>query len=123
MNSQTRGIGVRLRKERERLGLSQKAFGQRGGVATNAQSNYENGTRYPKSEYFVAVAETGIDILFVLTGKATPPCSYDLSQDEESVLISFRSLQRQDQEALSRLTTTIAGLLTASSKNESIARE
>lgn len=123
MNSEKRGIGLRLRNERVRLGLSQKVFGKLGGVATNAQSNYENETRYPKSEYFVAVAGTGVDILFVLTGKVTPPCSYDLSQEEESVLIGFRLLQRQDQDALSHLTTTIAGFLTSSPTSQPGVRE
>ena len=44
------GIGLRLRQERERLGLSQKIFGEIGGVEANAQGKYENGDRAPKAD-------------------------------------------------------------------------
>lgn len=61
-------IGVRLREERKRLGLTQPALGEAGGVKVIAQSNYENGKRIPGGEYFSAVADHGVDVLYVLTG-------------------------------------------------------
>lgn len=63
------GIGLRLRQERNRLKLSQSALGSLGGVETNAQGNYESGARSPKADYLLRIAEAGVDINFVLTGK------------------------------------------------------
>ena len=104
------GIGSRLRQERERLGLSQKAFGMIGGVEANAQGKYENGDRAPKADYLSRVAERGVDVLYVLTGSPTPTLMDNLSQVEEKVLVSYRVLQKADQDAIRRLTTTLADL-------------
>lgn len=53
------GIGSRLREERERLKLTQRAFGEFGGVEPNAQGKYESGERAPKADYLAAVAAQG----------------------------------------------------------------
>ncbi|MDB6047665.1 MAG: DNA-binding protein [Pseudomonas sp.] len=113
MNIQVNGIGFRLRKERERLGLSQRTFGKSGGVATNAQGKYEAGDRVPKASYFAALAVIGVDVLFILTGTKAPIRFDNLSLTEQIVLANFRSLQPEDQNAVRRLTTTIAELSTA----------
>ena len=107
---QMSGIGSRLRQERERLGLSQKAFGVIGGVEANAQGKYENGDRAPKADYLSRVAERGVDVLYVLTGTPTPTLVDNLSQIEEKVLVSYRVLQKEDQDAIRRLTTALADL-------------
>ena len=107
---QMSGIGSRLRQERERLGLSQKAFGMIGGVEANAQGKYENGDRASKADYLSRVAERGVDVLYVLTGSPTPTLMDNLSQVEEKVLVSYRVLQKEDQDAIRRLTTTLADL-------------
>ncbi|HEX8591117.1 helix-turn-helix transcriptional regulator [Pseudomonas sp.] len=64
-----KGIGLRLRQERNRLKLSQSALGAIGGVETNAQGNYENGTRSPKADYLLLIAEAGVDLNYVMSGK------------------------------------------------------
>lgn len=104
------GIGSRLRKERERLGLSQRAFGEIGGVEANAQGKYESGDRAPKADYLAAIAAKGVDVLFVLTGTATPTLIDNLSNAEEKVLGSYRTLNKEDQDAIRRLTVTMAEL-------------
>jgi transcriptional regulator with XRE-family HTH domain len=102
------GIGSRLRQERERLGLSQKVFGEIGGVEANAQGKYENGGRAPKADYLSRVAERGVDILYVLTGSPTPIQVDNLSQIEEKVLGNYRTMFKEDQDAIRHLTTTLA---------------
>ncbi|WP_296185443.1 helix-turn-helix domain-containing protein [Pseudomonas sp. UBA1879] len=102
------GIGARLREERERLGLSQRAFGEIGGVEPNAQGKYENGDRTPKADYLAAVAAKGVDVLYVLTGSHTPAPIENLSQVEEWVLGSYRTLIKEDQDAILRMTTALA---------------
>ncbi|MCX4066877.1 MULTISPECIES: helix-turn-helix transcriptional regulator [Pseudomonas] len=102
------GIGSRLRQERERLGLSQKVFGEIGGVEANAQGKYENGGRAPKADYLSRVAAKGVDVLYVLTGTATPIQLDNLSQIEEKVLGDYRAMFKEDQDAIRRLTSTLA---------------
>ena len=102
------GIGNRLRRERERLRLSQRALGELGGVKANAQGAYESGKRMPRADYLAAVTVGGVDILFVLTGVNTPTSTNNLNQAEVKVLVSFRALLKEDQEAISRLTKSIA---------------
>lgn len=102
------GIGARIRQERERLGLSQRAFGEIGGVEPNAQGKYESGDRTPKADYLAAVAAKGVDVLYVLTGARTPSPIEHLTEVEEWVLGSYRTLVKEDQDAILRLTTTLA---------------
>ena len=104
------GIGSRLRKERERLGLSQRAFGEIGGVEANAQGKYESGDRAPKANYLAAIATKGVDVLFVLTGSPAPIRADNISHAEEKVLGSYRTLTKEDQDAIKRLTITMAEL-------------
>jgi transcriptional regulator with XRE-family HTH domain len=66
-------LGLRLRQEREKLGLNQGNFGTLVGVKKNAQLNYEAGRRSPDGEYFMAAAKAGVDVLYVLTGVRTAP--------------------------------------------------
>ena len=62
-------IGGRLKEERERIGLSQTALAQIGGVGKTTQIKYEKGTSSPDSSYLSAVADEGIDIFYVLKGQ------------------------------------------------------
>jgi len=102
------GIGSRLRQKRERLGLSQKVFGEIGGVEANAQGKYESGGRAPKADYLSRGAERGVDVLYVLTGTATPIQLENLSLIEEKVLGDYRAMFKEDQDAIRRLTSTLA---------------
>lgn len=72
-------IGERLKEERERLALSQTALAAIGGVGKTTQINYEKGLRNPDSAYLTAVAEQGVDLLYVLKGSR----SVDLSSGAE----------------------------------------
>jgi transcriptional regulator with XRE-family HTH domain len=71
LGDQLNTIGERLREERERLGLSQPAFAEVGGVQKRAQINYEKDERHPDAAYLAAVAAAGVDVLYVLTGQRT----------------------------------------------------
>lgn len=61
-------LGLRLKLERKRLGLSQRSFGKIGGVEPNAQGKYESGARLPKSDYLQKISAAGVDIQYVLNG-------------------------------------------------------
>lgn len=105
---QMSGIGDRLREERERLGLSQGGFGEIGGVKANAQGNYEKGERFPDAAYLAAVAERGVDVLYVITGKHSTPAADSLLPDEVQVLNSYRAMSEDDRAAIRRLTSSLA---------------
>jgi len=66
--------GKRLREERERLGLTQEAMGQIGGVRKRAQLHYEHCERRPDIDYLAALAGAGVDVLYVITGRRVPVC-------------------------------------------------
>jgi transcriptional regulator with XRE-family HTH domain len=59
-------IGARLRAERARIGLSQEALAGVGGVKKLTQLQYEGDKSAPDARYLSAVAEVGIDVVFVL---------------------------------------------------------
>lgn len=61
-------IGSRLRSERKRMGLSQTAFAELGGVSRKAQHRYEQDERAPDVRYVSRIAQAGADVLFIITG-------------------------------------------------------
>ncbi len=83
-------IGERLREERERLGLSQPAFGEIGGVQKLAQSNYEQGKRAPDADYLAAIAGAGVDVRYVITGERDYAAPTALTAEEQTMLDYFR---------------------------------
>lgn len=98
-------IGARLKEERERLGLSQDAFAQIGGIQRRAQVRYEQDERQPDAVYLAAVAANGVDVLYLLTGQrsGTPPLS-PLKPEEEALLDNYRN-SPEDQKRLLRETS------------------
>ncbi|MFP4894514.1 helix-turn-helix domain-containing protein [Paraburkholderia sp. EG304] len=62
-------VGDRLRAERKQMNLSQRAFGERGGVTEKTQVLYEKGERAPDANYLSRISGVGVDVLYVLTGR------------------------------------------------------
>ena len=102
------GIGPRLREERERLGMTQRVFGDIGGVEPNAQGKYESGERIPRSDYMAALGKKGIDVMYVLSGQRTPIATDTLSEAERAVITHYRALSEDDREAISQLATSLS---------------
>ena len=65
-------FGTRLAEERKRIGLNQTDFGAIGGVTKTSQVNYESGARSPNVDYWQAIAKTGADVNYILTGVRIP---------------------------------------------------
>ncbi|KVE64663.1 transcriptional regulator [Burkholderia vietnamiensis] len=83
-------IGNRLKEERMRIGMSQAEFATLGGLGKQAQLNYESGARSPDANYLAALANVGVDVLYVITGdRAQRPTVPD---DEAELLEGFRQL-------------------------------
>ena len=103
-----KGFGLRLREERERLGLTQRVFGDIGGVEPNAQGKYESGERTPRIDYLAALAAKGVDALYVLSGLRTPAPLECLSGDESRLLGILRRLTSADRAAIWHLLGRLA---------------
>jgi transcriptional regulator with XRE-family HTH domain len=78
-------VGKRLKEERQRLNMSQDAFGKAGGVGKGAQINYEQDARSPDTAYLQGIDAVGADVLYVVTGHrridlATTPQERNLLQ-------------------------------------------
>lgn len=105
---QSCAIGERLREERERFGWNQEELGQRGGVNRNTQGKYEKGERNPDSAYLVAVAEAGVDVLYVLMGRRTPVPPEGLDADAHELVHLYQKVSEADRPVLMRMAWAFA---------------
>lgn len=83
-------IGDRIRRERERLELTQTELSDLLGTTRKTQFNYETDARRPDADYLAALAAAGADVRYVLTGQASPPPQVVLSAEERLMLDYFR---------------------------------
>lgn len=98
-------FGARLAEERKRLGLKQAEFADLVGTDVPKQSLYETGKRELRADYLARLAETEVDVVYVLTGRrseggALAPAASDL-------LTAYLSLPAAMQQALLVLTTAM----------------
>lgn len=80
-------VGLRLKEERKRIGLTQTELAERCGLTKRAQVNFEKeeGEQLPGGAYLLAATTLGIDVLYVLTGERN-----GISTDEAQVLSAYR---------------------------------
>ena len=69
MESYCEEVAARIRQERERLGMTQAAFGELAGLGRATQIFYENNDRQPDTKYFQKLRERGIDVDYLQTGQ------------------------------------------------------
>lgn len=72
----------RLREERERIGLSQRALAQQVGISKNTQLAYETGTSPIPLDYLIGLQSLGIDLVYVATGtEASGPPTQEMDDE------------------------------------------
>jgi transcriptional regulator with XRE-family HTH domain len=98
-------FGDRLKGERSRLRLSQAEFAALGGVKQRAQFQYEKGMRHPNSEYLSALAVSGVDVWYLLTGEKGARLE---NSEEQRIVAEFRQLDARRREALFALLEAFA---------------
>lgn len=103
-------IGERLREERVRLGFNQADFAAIAGVAKTSQFNYEKGERSPDAAYLAAVAQRGVDVLYVITGVRKPQLADCIDKNETEFLKIFKCVAPSDQDILIRTAHALAKL-------------
>lgn len=103
-------LGARLREERERLGLSQLAFGELGDVPLRTEQDWERGVSAVKSDFLTVVAQHGVDVLYVITGERLSS-KLTLDPIQSAVLGSLARCSPQRQmEAVQHMALLAAGL-------------
>ncbi|MCG7519746.1 hypothetical protein MHN28_08765 [Ruegeria sp. Ofav3-42] len=70
--------------------MSQVAFAELGGVGKHAQINYESGKRKPDSNYLTAIADAGVDVLYVLTGEQNVVTAHTVAKGAEAISSALR---------------------------------
>ena len=63
------GIGSRIKLWRQALGLTQAVFAERIGVHIGVLKKYEQGLNVPGGEALAAIARTGVNMTWLLTGE------------------------------------------------------
>ena len=101
-------IGERLKEERVRLGFNQGDFAAIAGVAKTSQFNYEKGERSPDAGYLAALAEKGLDVLYVITGERKPFSADSISAEEAELLKRYRQLPDGDRAGATKMVTALA---------------
>lgn len=86
-------FGRRLQSERARLGLSQIAFAELGGVKRSSQFLYERDSRHPDVEYLLRVQRAGVDVGFLLGGGRAAAVDGDPRITEAQALSAFRAVE------------------------------
>jgi transcriptional regulator with XRE-family HTH domain len=98
-------FGSRLAEERKRLGLKQAEFADLVGTDVPKQSLYENDRRELRADYLARLAEAGVDIVYVLTGRRSE--GEWLGEGPSGLLSSYMALPPEMQHALEGLAQSL----------------
>ncbi|OAE17620.1 transcriptional regulator [Pseudomonas brenneri] len=109
-------ISVRLKEERSRLKLSQTDLGAIGGVGKTTQINYEKGVGSPDATYLAAVAEKGVDVLYVVTGERKPMPADSISAEVAQFVKVYERVNESDRNVLLRMVSAFADAADAEEK-------
>lgn len=90
--------------------MSQADLASAGGVQKHAQLNYEKGLRSPDASYLVGIAEAGVDVLYLLTGRTSDPATLALDPDEERLLAGYRELKLREKRGVLALVAAMTGV-------------
>ncbi len=115
-------LGFRLRVERERLGVSQEVVAGWAGVKKLTQLQYENDRTAPSAAYLTAVAEHGIDVLYVL-GVSTPTARGSLAPAQQQVLNRYDAADADGRVVISKVAEMAADLAAMKSRSSGAKQE
>ena len=91
-------IGQRLKQERQRLKLTQPEFAELALTKKRTLIDWEKGVSSPTAPQLAAMANAGVDVLYVITGQKVEV--QNLAPDEELLLESYRQLSAGERRAL-----------------------
>ena len=101
-------IGIRLKEERERLGITQPVFAEAAGAKKRTLIDWEKGISSPTAVQLSALSEIGVDVMYVLTGQRVAPVQPALSRREAALVDNYRHCAQEDQQAIDRVALNAA---------------
>ena len=112
-------IGERLKEERQRAGLSQPALAAIAGASKSAVISWEKGASAPTATALAELANAGMDVLYVVTGKRAPERSDDdfIGQELDEIERQLLEPQRMDLENQDQTDQRITKLTASKLKN------
>lgn len=99
-------IGVRMKEERTRLGMSQQAIADAIGISREMWAKYEAGAE-PGAHVLSQAQAVNVDVLYVLTGQRSVVTPV-LTQREEALLDNYRNSPDAGRDALERTASALA---------------
>lgn len=102
-------FGARLAEERKRMGLKQADFADLVGTDVPKQSLYENDRRELRADYLARLADAGIDIAYILTGRRA--AGDLLGEGASETLSAYLALPSELQDALLNLARSLRSQL------------
>lgn len=93
MREASMSFGARLRQERARLGLTQLAFAELGGVKRVSQHLYEQDVRVPDVNYLLRLPAHGVDVGFLMSGKHSPTSAAGELIPRRRAVKAFRAVE------------------------------
>lgn len=93
-------FAARLKEERVRLGMTQPAIAEIGGVSKSTIVSYESGVHVPDAVFLSRLVTRGLDLHFVVTGeraavKAGADLDWTLFQDVLEVVEAFEDRRQR----------------------------
>jgi len=108
-------FAVRLKNERNRLGLTQADIANKCGVSREMWGKYERGVALAGSEVLFSLTEIGVDIGYLFSGIRSVP----LTENEISLLDDYRQSNEQGKAAIEQAAQALSAVnkLLQSSEN------
>lgn len=108
-------FAVRLKNERNRLGLTQADIANKCGVSREMWGKYERGVALAGSEVLFSLTEIGVDIGYLFSGTRSVP----LTENEISLLDDYRQSNEQGKAAIEQTAQALSAVnkLLQSSEN------
>lgn len=94
-------VGIRLREERQRLGIRQSDAALLAGVSREMWGKYERGS-VPSSTVLLALMGHGFDVNWVLGGTRVLADESTLNEPEQRLIEDFRSTDDEGRAAIQR---------------------
>jgi len=102
-------IGERIRRRRERLGLTQDQIGEALGVSRETVSQWESGTTEPRPARYPLLCQTlRCNLKWLLAGEGTEEADPELTERERAHLSDYRRVAAAKQDTIDLITRQLA---------------
>lgn len=98
-------FSVRLKEERNRIGLTQADMASNCNISREMWGKYERNLALPGSEVLFSLSELGVDIGYLFSGNHSIP----LTDDESLLIEAYRESNEQGKDAIERTANALAG--------------